>query len=110
MGHPAGAVILAALEGTEPTTDELTYFHRAGIAGVTLFKRNVPSPLNHLKAVCKALQSGRTVPMLVAIDQEGGRVSRLPPPFPNLGPALHLAAGGHDQVARDQLYRYGAQV
>jgi beta-N-acetylhexosaminidase len=48
--------------------------------------------------------------MIVAIDQEGGRVSRLPAPFPNLGPALNIRDGQADADSLLALREYGQDV
>ncbi|MDF2439073.1 MAG: beta-N-acetylhexosaminidase [Abditibacteriota bacterium] len=57
---------------------------RGEASGVILFKRNVKS-LSHLTATMRSLQSiprprGLDVPLLIMVDQEGGRVKRLPGP------------------------------
>ena len=51
-----------------------------GLGGVILFKRNLQS----LEQVCRLtadLHASAPAPLLVGVDQEGGRVTRLPPPF-----------------------------
>jgi beta-N-acetylhexosaminidase len=90
----AGNVIVGALEGTEITPEEVSLLCRAKLAGITLFKRNItPAFSQDLRTLNQRVQGLRPAgnpPLIVAIDQEGGRVSRLPPPFPDAGPAFHL--------------------
>ncbi|MBI5583283.1 MAG: beta-N-acetylhexosaminidase [Deltaproteobacteria bacterium] len=69
---------------------------RAG--GFILFKRNYQDP-QQLAELCRRLQTGalesQGLPLLIAIDQEGGRVLRLGPPFTQI-PAPAEMAGGTD--------------
>ncbi|MCB0551102.1 MAG: ChbG/HpnK family deacetylase, partial [Phaeodactylibacter sp.] len=55
------------------------------------FRRNIESP-EQVKALVDSLQAHASIPLLVAIDQEGGRVLRLKPKygFPNIPSARHL--------------------
>ncbi|HLY39177.1 MAG TPA: beta-N-acetylhexosaminidase [Candidatus Binatia bacterium] len=60
--------------------------------GVVLFKRNVRSAAQ-LRALTRAIHAtGAGVAPLVALDHEGGRVHRLPPPFTHFPPAATVAA------------------
>ena len=55
------------------------------------YKRNIESP-EQVKALIASLQAHAQSPLLVSIDQEGGRVLRLKPKygFPNIPSARHL--------------------
>lgn len=104
MSPHAGAVLVGAIEGRAPTAAEKSVFARIVPAGVTLFARNVPpDDFRRLKELNDALQVQRPsgAPRLViAIDQEGGRVSRIRlPGFPDGGPAQKLAEGRSDERA-----------
>ncbi|HYV66056.1 MAG TPA: beta-N-acetylhexosaminidase, partial [Myxococcales bacterium] len=74
----AARCVIAGIQGPTPTPEELDLVRR-GIAGVILFKRNVvdPSQVAELSRTLKAAAPG---PLLISIDQEGGRVQRLRPP------------------------------
>lgn len=54
------------------------------LGGLILFKRNIISP-TQLTRLCSAVQaharSCGLPPLIIAVDQEGGQVARLPPPF-----------------------------
>jgi beta-N-acetylhexosaminidase len=80
---------------------------RSGLrAGAILFRRNVPE-LGQTAALCEAIRDAAgDVPPFVAVDQEGGRVTRLPAPFLTLPPARKLAATGDEDLVR----RAGAAV
>lgn len=114
MRDAASAVLIAAVEGFELTPDEERFFREESPAGVTLFRRNIPQDNYPQTAILnQALQNTRSSgqpPLLVAIDQEGGRVSRIGPPFPNRGPAMQIEGGRTDRHALDSLRRYGSDV
>ena len=47
----AGAVVMAAVEQGELTADEASFIETYQPAGVTLFRRNIPSPFYQVKAL-----------------------------------------------------------
>jgi len=73
----AASVVMGHL----PTTDTSllrTYMAEEGIAGFILMGANIPADESALRAVTGSLIVDPTLPPLLAIDQEGGDVSRLP--------------------------------
>lgn len=67
--------------GHIPTADPAAlsdYMRGTGIGGFILMGANVPGSEDALRAVTAALDTDQDVPPLIAIDQEGGDVSRLP--------------------------------
>ena len=76
---PAGAFILGC-EGPDLNAREAAFFRDCDPWGFILFARNVDTP-DRLRALTASLRDalGRDAPIL--IDQEGGRVQRLGPPF-----------------------------
>lgn len=71
------------------------------IGGIVLFKRNVESPEQLTALLWEAQEYARKTigrSLWVAIDQEGGPVQRLIPPFLRLPSARELAAGGVEAV------------
>ena len=60
--------------------DTLERLLAQGLGGVILFKRNLES----LEQICRLtadLHEAAPTPLLIGVDQEGGRVTRLPTPF-----------------------------
>jgi beta-N-acetylhexosaminidase len=93
----AARCVIAGIQGPTPTPDELDLVGR-GIAGVILFKRNVIDPAQ-LAELSRALKAAAPGPLLLSIDQEGGRVQRLRPPHWTELPSMRRigeldAAGG----------------
>ncbi len=75
----AGAKIMVPMSGTFPDRWLLTHVRDGEIGGVIIFAENVSS---HLHAAVAALQRAASSrgghPLLIATDQEGGTVKRLP--------------------------------
>lgn len=72
----AAAVVMGHLPTTDPA--QLTaYMTATGIGGFILMEANIPSTEAELRAVTAALTADPALPPLIAIDQEGGDVSRL---------------------------------
>ena len=69
--------------------------------GIILFKRNVENPhqLAQLSAdIQKEVYGKEEFPLFVAIDQEGGVVTRLVDPFTQFSSQGELGDAGYDQV------------
>ncbi len=83
----AGQLLMAGFEGISPSKEIKRLITEYHIGGVILFSRNIESP-EQVAALCESLQAlSPGAPLLIAIDQEGGRVSRLPLPFTQFPPA-----------------------
>lgn len=81
--------IIFGVEGTTATAKELELFEKHNPLGFIIFSRNVENPeqLKKLIMQLKAAVFPRN-DVLILVDQEGGRVSRLNPPFwPKMPPA-----------------------
>ena len=69
--------------------------------GAILFKRNLPDIATAAR-VCAAIHAGARddLPPFLGVDQEGGRVTRLPPPFLTLPPMRLLGEIGDMDLVR----------
>ncbi len=87
----AGQVIVATYSGLEPPTDLV---RDLGLAGVILLGDNVPADPRALAATIESLQQAdpRPYPLVVAVDQEGGPVTRVGAPATLFPPAMALGA------------------
>ena len=74
----AARCVFVGIAGTAPTPEELELIRR-GVGGVILFSRNVQEPAQ-VAELSRHLKEQAPGPLLVSIDQEGGRVQRLRPP------------------------------
>ena len=96
IADAAGRVIAVGIPG--PALDAATTeaIEAIGPGAVVLFRRNVETP-EQLGALVDALHGLPSRP-LVAIDHEGGSVTRLGPPFTAFPPAAELGRAGVDSA------------
>ncbi len=81
---------------------------RAGVSGVILFARNCGTR-DETRALISQLRAAATTPLLLSVDQEGGRVARLTEGFETFPPLRELGARDASAV-RAYGARLGAQV
>lgn len=113
--HPSvnmmvGQMIMAGFRGlvindSHPIVEDIVERH---LGGVILFDKDVPMNLKvrnissdiQLKRLTDALQSYAFIPLLIAIDQEGGRVARLKPKrdFPKTKSHSELGKGTEQET------------
>ncbi len=96
MSH--GPVMLD-LQGTELLPEEREMLLHPAAGGVILFARNYASPQQVYQLV-REIHALRTPALLVAVDQEGGRVQRFGDRLTRLPPAAWYA--GRAGIAREQ--------
>ncbi|MFH0787367.1 MAG: beta-N-acetylhexosaminidase [Pseudomonadota bacterium] len=79
-----GQLFMVGFEGTRFNSDLSYFLKKLHVGGVILFKRNIQDPFQ-LAALTRAMQEkaleGSDLPLFISIDQEGGPVTRLGPPF-----------------------------
>ncbi len=80
MKEKIGQLTIVGFEGVDPSEEVLNLIEEFGIGGVILFKRNIEDP-TQIRELIKLLQKSSKIPLFIAIDHEGGRISRLDKPF-----------------------------
>lgn len=101
-----GQMIMAGCRGETLSRDERLVFAEYQFGGFILFGRNCAAPRQIVELSRDLWESAAETPPLLAIDQEGGRVHRLPPPFTHFPTAAALGARGDARLA----YRAGEAV
>ncbi len=80
----AGQRLMLGFDGTEYNDELKEIFKEIRPGGIILFSRNIDSPIQ-VTELCQSCQeyakSVNLPPLFIAIDQEGGSVARLKPPF-----------------------------
>ena len=78
LTEKVGQMVMIGIHGTDVDEDSLYMLHQFHFGGVILFARNINSIeqtaqlVNHIQ-----IQADEKVPLFIAIDEEGGRVTRL---------------------------------
>jgi beta-N-acetylhexosaminidase len=92
-----GRLLMVGIPGTTLDADTHRILEDLHVGGVILFRRNVGSP-QQIAALTSALHALPSGP-LVAIDHEGGRVTRLAEPFTQFPPAAVVGRSGDVDLA-----------
>lgn len=97
---------MVGLPGPALDGESRSFLKRHDVGGVILFRRNVSdvAALAALTAEIRAIHRER--PILIGIDHEGGRVSRLRAPFTAFPPAAVVGRAGSPHLA----YRQGVAM
>src|SRR6266516_2110933 len=109
-----GQLLVAGFEGTTPSEEitDLIQHHRVG--GVILFSRNIQHTqqvyalTQNLQRIARA--AGHHYPLLIAIDQENGLVSRLGEGATIFPGNMALGAAGSEQLAHDVALATGQEL
>ncbi|MEM7434905.1 MAG: beta-N-acetylhexosaminidase [Myxococcota bacterium] len=91
----AGSVIVCGFAGREVPAEVRGWITSDTLAGVILFKRNIEDAVQTADMIAAANRGDDSErPLLVCVDQEGGRVARFGPPIVELPPMRTLARIG----------------
>lgn len=101
----AGARVMAGFDGHVANAHAKRLIREFHVQSFILFKRNVDTPEQVADLVRElqglALDAGYARPLLIAIDQEGGRVQRLRAPWTVWPPIRKVGDLGTEPLARD---------
>jgi beta-N-acetylhexosaminidase len=99
-----GQRFMIGFDGLEASPDVKRLIREFGVGHVILFARNVANP-EQVAGLNRELQetardAGHDTPLLIAVDQEGGRVARMGPPWTVWPPLRALGRTGSEDLAR----------
>ena len=98
------------LQGYELDAEECELLQHPTTGGVILFARNYHDT-QQLDALTKAIRKNAKRPILIGVDQEGGRVQRFKDDFTLLPPAQSFATlRGGEEMARDVGWLMAAEL
>ena len=92
--------LMVDVEGTSLSAEDVEILHHPLTGGVILFARNYQSP-QQVAQLCQEIRAKANKPLLIAVDQEGGRVQRFKQPFtdvPAMGKLWQLASNDQDNA------------
>lgn len=102
LSQKVGQLFMVGFEGTDITPELTNWMRHFAWGGVILFGRNVASPVQ-LSTLTQGLQEmgqGESgLPLLIAVDQEGGRVARLKAPFTTFPSAALVGRMASEEMA-----------
>ncbi len=101
LDRAVAGLLCVGFHGTSPSPEVLELIRR-GVGGVILFSRNLVDA-EQVAALTGALKRAAGRPLLIAVDQEGGRVARLRQPhgFTELPPMRRLGEADDERLAFD---------
>lgn len=113
LADVVGQSMMLSFAGPRMTPEVRDALTRVRPSGVILFAANIASAAA-LHKLCGSLQATaaalRLPPLLIAIDQEGGLVNRLPEPFTVPPSQMAQGATGEPAVARECAHITGRQL
>src|SRR5690606_8818606 len=108
-------MLLIGVAGTELTAQERDWLQHDAVAGVVLFKRNFASR-EQVVELTSAIRAATARPLLLAVDQEGGRVQRFRegytelPPLDGLGKLYSSDPAGALALAEQHAWLMASEV
>ena len=75
-----GQMLMVGFEGKKITQRNIEQIQKYKVGGIILYKRNFDSydEMINLITKLKELNKVNKIPLFIAVDQEGGRVNRIP--------------------------------
>lgn len=84
LEEKVGQLVIVGVDGYRIDGNSIQFMEQYHVGGFILFKRNIQDSAQMLKLVNSLKETnaaGRNIPLFLSIDEEGGRVSRMPDEF-----------------------------
>lgn len=95
-------LLMIGIAGRMPSPDERKFLRECGVGGVILFSRNYEGK-SQLSGLTRALEDAAGRELLIAVDQEGGRVQRFGPPFTRIPPMAEIGKAGNAEALAGEI-------
>ncbi len=96
-----GRCMMIGIDGLTLDQETANFIRDNHIGGVILFKRNYENP-QQLRELTTSLMNLVDYPLIISVDQEGGRVARFSEPFTRVPPMATIGASDNaDEAARE---------
>ncbi|MFO7735851.1 MAG: beta-N-acetylhexosaminidase [bacterium] len=103
LKQAAGATFIFSLESAVMSKNEINFFRKTNPAGYVFFRRNIET-LRSLKSIVSSLKKLSEFKTVMSIDEEGGRVKRLPQGDYSLPSAAKLSTMDEQSFEEKVLY------
>lgn len=106
-----GQMVMMGINGEDVTDDSLFMLHQYHIGGVILFDRNMSSKeqVANLNAHLQE-QAYEKLPLLIAVDEEGGRVARMKEALPPPSAQSYIGSLGEPKEAYNSAYNIANEL
>ena len=89
LEEKVGQLLIVGFEGTELNDNTKAYIQDLEVGGLIFFGRNIQSK-DQVTALVEDIKDISNIPLLLAIDEEGGIVSRLPEEYKRLPDSMDI--------------------
>ena len=106
LDEKIGQMIVAGFNGTDVNEELINLVNTNKVGGVILFKRNIETS-EQLKKLNNNIDGlNKEIPLFISVDEEGGRVNRLPSDMENFPSAREVGL----KIDKDYAYNNGKSI
>ena len=94
LREKVGQMFIIRIKGKEIGPEEIDIIKNYNIGGIILYRKNYDTYeelLNIVNEITKINKENNNIPLFISIDQEGGRVNRMPREIKKIAPAGNIA-------------------
>lgn len=101
LDEKIGQLTIVGVEGTEINENTKELIQKYHVGGVIFFKENISSR-NQALTLVKSLKdiNGSSIPLFLGVDEEGGRVSRMPAEYKKLPSSGTIGKKNNEEISK----------
>ncbi len=98
-----GQMLIIELQEKQITEETINIIQKYNIGGIILYRKNYDNYQEMLKLInkLKEINTENEIPLFISIDQEGGRVNRMPSEILNIKSASKLSSTGNIETVKE---------